>query len=134
MLCHLGDCRRGQSCARQGAVRHAGAFAQSNLCLSPSLLPIPQHTESRAARGSIQATAASTKAQFDKFVLDKAEEKAAFDAVLEQTAAEASQQKAIADKALVDFGELQVRSPACGVAGWTRWLMDGGTLVDGVRP
>ena len=61
----------------------------------------------------LQGSAAATKAQFDKFVLDKAEEKAAFDHVLAQTAAEASQQKAIADKALVDFGELQV-----GGRGW----------------
>jgi hypothetical protein len=57
----------------------------------------------------LQATATASKAQFDKFVLDKAEEKAAFDAVLEHAEATAAQQKAIADKALVDFGELQVR-------------------------
>jgi hypothetical protein len=55
-----------------------------------------------------QASASSAKAQFDKFVLDKSEEKAAFDAVLETTTAEAAAQKAVADKALVDFGELQV--------------------------
>ncbi len=41
-------------------------------------------------------------------MLDKAEEKAAFDAVLVHAEATAAQQKAIADKALVDFGELQV--------------------------
>ncbi len=41
-------------------------------------------------------------------MLDKAEEKAAFDAVLEKTVADATAQKAVADKALVDFGELRV--------------------------
>ncbi|KXZ47713.1 hypothetical protein GPECTOR_33g595 [Gonium pectorale] len=62
--------------------------------------------------GELQDTAAATKAQFDKFVLDKTEEKAAFDAVLEKTAAEAAQQKAIADKALLDMGELQETATA----------------------
>ncbi len=57
---------------------------------------------------SRQASAVATKAQFDKFVLDKAEEKAAFDAVLEKTAADAAAHKATADKALLDMGELQV--------------------------
>jgi hypothetical protein len=55
-----------------------------------------------------QETATTVKAQFDKFVLDKSEEKAAFDLVLEQTAEEVAAQKAIADKALVDMDELQV--------------------------
>jgi hypothetical protein len=40
--------------------------------------------------------------------MDKAEEKAVFDKVLEDTYAEAAMQKATADKALVDMGELQV--------------------------
>ncbi|KAG2443397.1 hypothetical protein HXX76_001757 [Chlamydomonas incerta] len=83
-----------------------------------------EHAEAHAAQqkamadkalvdyGELQANATATKAQFDKFVLDKAEEKAAFDHVLEQTAAEASQQKAIADKALVDYGELQANATA----------------------
>ena len=66
------------------------------------------HTDPHDCAFTPQANATAAKAQFDKFVLDKAEEKAAFDHVLEKTAAEASQQKAIADKALVDFGELQV--------------------------
>jgi hypothetical protein len=43
-------------------------------------------------------------------VVDKAEEKAVFDKVLEDTMAEAATQKATADKALVDMGELQVGS------------------------
>lgn len=50
----------------------------------------------------------ATKAQFDKFVTDKAEEKAEFDKVLEHTAQEAAQHKAVADKAMMDMGELQV--------------------------
>lgn len=55
-----------------------------------------------------QASAESTKAHFDKYVLDQAEEKAAFDLVLEKTVAEGVQQKAVADKAMVDLNELQV--------------------------
>jgi hypothetical protein len=56
----------------------------------------------------LQDSATCAKAAFDKFVVDKAEEKAAFDKVLEDTMAEASSQKATADKALVDVGEMQV--------------------------
>ncbi len=55
-----------------------------------------------------QASAVAAKAQFDKFVLDKAEEKAEFDRVLEHTAQEAAAQKAVADKALLDIGEMEV--------------------------
>ncbi len=39
---------------------------------------------------------------------DKAEEKAEFDKVLEHTAQEVAQHKAVADKAMMDMGELQV--------------------------
>lgn len=48
------------------------------------------------------------KYQFDKFILDKTEEKAAFDLVLEKTEAAAAEQKAILDKALIDMSEMQV--------------------------
>ncbi len=41
-------------------------------------------------------------------MLDKAEEKAEFDRVLEQTVREAAAQKAVADKALLDMGEMEV--------------------------
>lgn len=51
----------------------------------------------------------ATKARLDKLVLDKSEEKAQFDLVQEKNAAEATQLKATVDKALVDFGEVQVR-------------------------
>ena len=60
----------------------------------------------------VQESSTTAKAQFDKFVLDKSEEKAAFDLVLQHTAAEVSSMKTIADKALVDFVELQVGSKA----------------------
>ncbi len=55
-----------------------------------------------------QASAVSAKAQFDKFVLDKAEEKAEFDRALEHSVQQAAVQKAVADKALLDMGEMQV--------------------------
>ncbi len=56
-----------------------------------------------------QASATAAKAEFDKFVLDKAEEKAEFDKVLQLSTDQAAAQKAIADKALLDVGEMQVR-------------------------
>ncbi len=59
---------------------------------------------------SVQASAASAKAQFDKFVLDKADEKAEFDRTLAQSVQEAAAQRAVADKALLDMGEMEVRS------------------------
>ncbi len=55
-----------------------------------------------------QASAVAAKAQFDKFVLDKAEEKAEFDRALEHSVQKAAAQKAVADKALLDMGEMQV--------------------------
>ncbi len=57
----------------------------------------------------VQASAASAKAQFDKFVLDKAEEKAEFDRALEHSIQETAAMKAVADKALLDMGEVEVR-------------------------
>ncbi len=55
-----------------------------------------------------QASAVAAKAQFDKFVLDKAEEKAEFDRALEHSVQEAAAQKAVADNALLDMGEMEV--------------------------
>lgn len=57
----------------------------------------------------IQEAAIASKCQFDKFVADQAEEKAVYDNLLEKTVAEAAQQRDMADKAYVDFAELQVR-------------------------
>ncbi len=59
-------------------------------------------------RTTSQASAVAAKAQFDKFVLDKAEEKAEFDRALEHSVQKATVQKAVADKALLDMGEMQV--------------------------
>lgn len=56
----------------------------------------------------MQSAAAATKAQFDKYVVDQAEEKAAFSKLMQDTAEQAAQHKAVADKAMVDMGELQV--------------------------
>lgn len=60
----------------------------------------------------LQDSAAATKAQFDKFIIDKAEEKEMFDKIYdkmcEDSLATASKQKASDDKALTDMSELQV--------------------------
>ncbi len=61
-----------------------------------------------AAVCQLQGAAACAKAQFDKFVLDKTEEKAEFDRALEHSGQKATVQKAVADKALLDMGEMQV--------------------------
>ncbi len=52
-------------------------------------------------------------------MLDKAEEKAAFDKVLEHTTQEAAAQKAVADKALLDMGEMEVGAHVAGRIGGT---------------
>ncbi|GIL62511.1 hypothetical protein Vafri_16725 [Volvox africanus] len=71
----------------------------------------------------LQETANATKAQFDKFVIDKVEEKATFDRMLEVAEAQAVQQKAIADKALVDMGEMQT-SAATTKAQFDKFVLD----------
>ncbi len=63
----------------------------------------------------VQSAAAATKAQFDKYVVDQVEEKAAFDKLMHDTAAQAAQHKAVADKAMMDMGELQVGPEPVGV-------------------
>ncbi|GIL62519.1 hypothetical protein Vafri_16725 [Volvox africanus] len=60
----------------------------------------------------LQESAAANKAQFDKFVLDKVEEKASFDKAYEESIASACKHKALADKALVDLSELQASADA----------------------
>ncbi|GIM16339.1 hypothetical protein Vretimale_18970 [Volvox reticuliferus] len=71
----------------------------------------------------LQASAATTKAQFDKFMLDNAEERAVLDRALEQAATEAAQHKAVANKALVDFSELQ-ESAAANKAQFDKFVLD----------
>ncbi len=61
----------------------------------------------------LQASAAAAKAKFDKFAADKAEEKAEFDLVLAQSVKETAAQKAVADKALLDMGEMEVGVEVC---------------------
>ncbi|GLI71323.1 hypothetical protein VaNZ11_016483 [Volvox africanus] len=73
--------------------------------------------------GELQESSAATKAQFDKFVLDKTEEKAMLDRALEQAACEAAQHKAVADKTLVDFSELQ-ESAAANKAQFDKFVLD----------
>ncbi len=89
---HVGD-------AQQFAAVHMLAEAICGLRLQLSAPVAPAF---------LQASAACAKAQFDKYVADKAEEKAEFDRALEHSAQKAAAQKAVADKALLDMGEMQV--------------------------